>query len=51
MKHLFPLVLAALFIALTAPAQTPATSPDDEAVVREWIKTLASDAFGGRKPR
>ena len=24
--------------------------PDDETLLRGWIRTLASDAFGGRKP-
>jgi len=50
MRRLLLLVAAALFIPLTARAQTPAISSDDEALVREWIKTIASDAFGGRKP-
>lgn len=48
MKRFFLLALVAL--PLTVQAQTPSVSPEDEAAVREWIKTIASDAFGGRKP-
>lgn len=35
-------------VRLPAVAQDPAQ--EDEAVLREWIKTISSDAFGGRKP-
>ncbi|MBQ6762875.1 MAG: M28 family peptidase [Bacteroidales bacterium] len=35
-------------VRLPAIAQDPAQK--DEAILREWIKTISSDAFGGRKP-
>ena len=48
MKRL--LLIALLALPWQVLAQSPSISPDDEAAVREWIKTIASDAFGGRKP-
>ena len=48
MKRL--LLLALLALPWPAAAQNPYAHLDDEAMVREWIKTISSDAFGGRKP-
>ena len=47
--------LSLLFFSATAFAQNAAglsllSDPDDETLVREWIRTIASDEFGGRKP-
>ena len=42
-------LFAAAFLPETA-AQCLFANPDDEAAVREWIKTISSDEFGGRKP-
>ena len=54
MKQPLSVLLALLTILLALPqqaiAQTPNVAPEDEAAVREWVKTIASDAFGGRKP-
>jgi Zn-dependent M28 family amino/carboxypeptidase len=46
-KHLLPIlaVLALLLPAMPGQGQTP-----DEALLRDWIQTLGSDEFGGRKP-
>ena len=41
------LAISALFFCTFATAQTRI---DDEQLLREWIKTIASDEFGGRKP-
>ena len=49
MKHTL-LSLLALILPWQAAAQNPYAHLDDEAMVREWIKTISSDAFGGRKP-
>ncbi|MBO6045743.1 MAG: hypothetical protein J6P69_07845, partial [Bacteroidales bacterium] len=32
------------------PERRSSLGEGDEKMVREWIKTLASDEFGGRKP-
>ena len=48
MKRL--LLIALLALPWTAAAQHPYAQLDDESAVREWIKTISSDAFGGRKP-
>ena len=48
--YAFLTLLLALALPLTVLAQNPHASLDDEAAVREWIKTISSDAFGGRKP-
>ena len=50
MKHTLLLSLLALVLPWQAAAQHPYAHLDDEAMVREWIKTISSDAFGGRKP-
>ncbi len=50
MKHSLLLSLLALVLPWQAAAQNPYAHLDDEAMVREWIKTISSDAFGGRKP-
>ena len=42
-------LFAAAFLPETA-AQCLFANPDDESAVREWIKTISSDEFGGRKP-
>ena len=44
------LSLLAMILPWLAAAQQPYAHLDDETMVREWIKTIASDAFGGRKP-
>ena len=48
------LILAAgalLFLSVTAQAEPRgAETGDDELLMRSWIQTVASDAFGGRKP-
>ena len=42
---------AAFLLALTACSQSSkSTDVEDEALLRSWIKTIASDEFGGRKP-
>ena len=42
---------AALFLCLTACSQSSKSADgNDEALLRNWIKTIASDDFGGRKP-
>ena len=41
-------LLSCLFPALNA--QPRVTSADDESLMREWVRTLGSDAFGGRMP-
>ncbi len=46
-KTILP-ALAVLFFAAGVQAQ-PAR-PDDEALLRDWIRTVSSDVFGGRKP-
>ena len=50
MKHPLLLTLMILTLPWQAAAQHPQAYLDDEAMVREWIKTISSDAFGGRKP-
>ena len=40
----FLTLLAGLVVCVCASAQ------DDELLLRNWIQTLASDEFGGRKP-
>ncbi|MBO6045170.1 MAG: hypothetical protein J6P69_04885, partial [Bacteroidales bacterium] len=50
MKRPILLSLLALTLPWLAAAQHPYAHLDDEAMVREWIKTISSDAFGGRKP-
>ena len=32
------------------PVTVQDSAQEDEAILREWIKTISSDAFGGRKP-
>ena len=54
MKHLpfylaVPL-LAALAFSAPLQAQSAVGSDTDEALMRQWIRTLASDEFGGRMP-
>lgn len=48
------LILAAgalLFLSVTAQAEPRgAETSDDEQLMRSWIRVVASDAFGGRKP-
>ncbi|MBP5796387.1 MAG: hypothetical protein J6W07_06100, partial [Bacteroidales bacterium] len=43
-------ILAALLMGTVAYSQTLAPAQEDEQLLREWIKTIASDYFGGRKP-
>ncbi len=43
------LTLAASLLPLLAFAQ-PQQRPSDEHLLRDWIRTMASDDFGGRKP-
>ena len=50
MKHPLLLTLMILTLPWQAAAQHPQAYLDDESAVREWIKTISSDAFGGRKP-
>ena len=50
MKRSILLALLAMILPWQAAAQQPYAQLDDEAMVREWIKTVSSDAFGGRKP-
>lgn len=40
--------LLALTLCLSASAQ--AVRPDDETLLRDWIRTVSSDDFGGRRP-
>ena len=42
------LAIAALAISLAASAQK--VNDADEVLLRQWIKTISSDEFGGRKP-
>ena len=39
-----------LFMSITIAGAQSAAQQADEMQMREWIKTLASDGFGGRKP-
>ena len=39
-----------LFMSITIASAQSAAQQADEIQMREWIKTLASDGFGGRKP-
>lgn len=48
MKRWLPF-LAGLLLSWTVSAQS-ASVAEDEAMLRDWIRTMASDAFGGRKP-
>ena len=50
MKRILFIALVALSFPLGLAAQNSYSAPDDETMVREWIKTISSDAFGGRKP-
>lgn len=50
MKRCCLFFLLALSFSLDAMGQHPYAGLDDEAILREWIKTISSDAFGGRKP-
>ena len=51
MKARFLFLTALLaFTLLPLRAQNRITPADDEALMREWIRTLGSDAFGGRMP-
>ena len=44
-------ILAALLMGSVAHSQTTlAPVQEDEQLLREWIKTISSDYFGGRKP-
>ena len=43
------LTLAASLLPLLAFTQ-PQQRPSDEHLLRDWIRTMASDDFGGRKP-
>ena len=40
----------ALLLGLAACSQSSSNKEEDEALLRQWIKTIASDEFGGRKP-
>ena len=48
MKKNLLLLLAVL--ALLLPAVPGQGQTSDEALLRDWIRTLGSDEFGGRKP-
>ena len=57
MKHIAKmLALGAVLLGSAAWAQQAqdlpgvVSSPSDEAALRQWIQTLGSDEFGGRKP-
>ena len=39
-----------LLIALTWAFSGFAQTANDEGLLRQWIQTIASDEFGGRKP-
>ena len=49
-KCLFSLFALFVFAFLPLRAQPRVTPADDESLMREWIRTLGSDAFGGRMP-
>jgi Zn-dependent M28 family amino/carboxypeptidase len=52
-KHLTHtlLLLVVTFLMVTVSAKAQGfVNQDDEQLLREWIKTIASDDFGGRKP-
>ena len=44
------LLLSLLVLACCQTSLAQPVAPEDELAVREWIKTIASVAFGGRKP-
>lgn len=48
MKRSFLLTALAILVCISVSAQTSRTA--DETQLREWIRTIASDDFGGRKP-
>ena len=51
MKRILIILAGALLLGQAAHAQVTASAgADDEQLMRRWIKTLASDEFGGRKP-
>ncbi|MGX8707381.1 MAG: M28 family peptidase [Bacteroidales bacterium] len=53
MKRFIPILIALLTMAPALQGQNPGTplTPDEEEVLmRNWIITLGSDEFGGRKP-
>ena len=51
MNKLFVLAMAALMTCGSAFRQNAYKGPqEDEALMREWIRTLGSDEFGGRMP-
>ena len=40
----------ALLLCLAGCSRSSSSAQEDEALLRQWIKTIASDDFGGRKP-
>ena len=44
------LMAVALLCLVSCSPNSKSTDKEDEALLREWIKTIASDEFGGRKP-
>lgn len=51
MKRFFTIVLPGLLGLMLSPgASAQPARPGDEALLRDWIRTVSSDEFGGRKP-
>ena len=50
MKKLFVLLAVFLLPAFSAAQAVHTTLQQEEALLRDWIKTISSDEFGGRKP-
>ena len=50
MKKLFVLLAVFLLPAFSAAQAVHTTHQQEETLLRDWIKTISSDEFGGRKP-
>ncbi|MBQ8022263.1 MAG: M28 family peptidase [Bacteroidales bacterium] len=49
-RYFLTALLAAALCPFGASAQNDLLNRNDEALLRDWIRTIASDDFGGRKP-
>ena len=50
MRKYFVSLLCLAFLAGCGGSKLPIAPEEEEAMLRQWISTLASDEFGGRKP-